>query len=403
MPETFGLQLIEEGIIPREALYEALRLQRAQGGLLGTCLLVLGRVRRGTLLQALARHLGVPPAPPSRVLHPDPGLATLYDPALLRRLRALPYATDGAGVDLAFADPRMRSAIESLAPPFPGGKVRLHVAVEPDVDQGLEALLGPAPAPAEGPPRPALDRELLSGDPGERLPMATPPGARPAPTRVEPRPFRDEAEVAFARATGFDQEATAIFRLDALAAEERRRRGPEEAGEADVLPSPPTAPRLAEAAEALFEARNEGVLARRLVAFYGTYFPRVLLFARHEETLKGVLGHGLELSGPEVAALRIPTRAFARLFEQAIGYYGAPPGDPDLEPLYDALGEPAVHVLALPIEAREPPAWLVYADHGASLQRYDDAHDLEMMAKEASIALNLLREPDAGAGGTGPG
>ena len=405
MRSTFGLQLIEEGLIPREALYEALRLQRARGGLLGTCLLALGKLRRGDLLQALARHLGRPPAPPSRVLYPDPGLASLWDAGLLRRLRALPYAVNGEGVEVAFADPRRLDALAALSPPFDGGIVRLRVAVEPDVDQGLLRLLGPAPTASAGPPRPPLARELLGEDPAARLPM--PPRAAPARAQVASAPapgasggrFRDEAEIAFAQATGFDKERTAVFRLDALAEEERRQRAPGEALDDDALPSPPTAPRLAEAAEGLFEARNEGVLARRLVAFYGAYFPRVLLLARHGETLRGILGHGLELSGPEVAALRIPAAAFDRLFEGAPGYYGPPPGDARLEPLYQALGEPAVNVLLLPVTPQPPPAWLVYADHGPRIERYDDVHDLTTMGKEASIALNLLREAD----GASPG
>ncbi len=130
------------------------------------------------------------------------------------------------------------------------------------------------------------------------------------------------------------------------------------------------------------------------MGFYGVYFPRVLLLARHGDTLRGILGHGLELSGPEVAALRVPVAAFGRLFDAAPAYYGPPPGEAGLEPLYQALGEPAVNVLVLTVEPQSPPGWLIYADHGPSLQRYDDVHDLTTMGKEASIALGLLREAD---------
>lgn len=460
MAETFGLLLVNEGLVTREALYDALRLQRSDGGLLGTCLLSLGHLRRGPLLQALAKHLGIPPAPPSRVIHPDPALAFLFDADELRRLRAVPYRRDGMGVELAFADPRQLEALEALRSPHVGERIELRVAVEPDVDAGLETLLGPPPLPGDGrAPRGPLDTELLGEDPASRLPMSAPPRPRPprvvteaepegalflgtperstvverrpavlepsgppptpaprpapaasgvpepapsdapAPTPVSgeaPERFRDEAEVDFARATGFDRERTAIFSLDDLAAEERRRRAaaPAPSAEDDAVPAPPEAPRLAEAAESLFEARNEGVLARSLVGFYSSHFPRVLLLARHGDVLRGVLGHGLGLSGPEVAALRIPASAFSRLFEQGLGYYGPAPGGRDLEPLYDALGEAAAMVLLVPIETREPPTWVVYADHGDRVERFDDVHDLEMMAKEAAIALNLLRSKE---------
>ncbi|RMG15810.1 MAG: hypothetical protein D6729_11985, partial [Deltaproteobacteria bacterium] len=216
---------------------------------------------------------------------------------------------------------------------------------------------------------------------------------------VGPR-LDNAAEVEVARALGFDRARTAVFRLDPIAEQERLRSGIEarrglsehwEGEEGELIPAPPGAPRLAEAAERLFEARNEGILAREVVRYYAAFFPRVLLLARHGESLRGILGHGLGLSGPEVAALRVPASGVDGLFERGLGYYGPPPGGRELEPLYEALREVAVTALLLPIETRQPPAWLVYADHGPYLTRYAEVHDLEMMAKEVAIALDLLR------------
>ncbi len=133
-------------------------------------------------------------------------------------------------------------------------------------------------------------------------------------------------------------------------------------------------------------------MARQLVKFYSTYFPRVIVLTRHGEVLRGLLSRGLELSGPQVAQLRFPLGPFKRLFEEGGGYYGPPPGGQELEPFYQALGETAVHALVVPIPTVVDPPWLLFADHGSALERYDDVHELEMMAKEAAVALDLLRD-----------
>lgn len=439
MAETFGLQLVNEGIIDREALYDALRLQRERGGLLGTCLLALGHLKRGALLQSLARHLDSPPAPPSLLLNPDQSVASLFEAAVMRRLGAAPYTRDERGVYLAFADPRTLASVKELALPR-GESILLRVATEPDVAVALDRLYGPASEdPGEGDTRERfmdhdevefakatgfdqektamirLDsiiekekmraarervrKEVAASKPDPTAPVAagwameSPPGDAPSP--VEPAPpkesFGNEAEIEFARATGMDREATAIFRLDDIA-ELRAARDAELARQGGELPAPATAPRLAEAAEALFEAKNEGVIARQVVKFFAGYFPRVMLLARHGETMRGVLSHGTGLSGPEVAALRVPAVGFTRLFEDSVGYYGPAPGGSELEPLYEALGEPPVQAFIVPIETVGAPSWLIYADHGTGLEHFDEVHELEIMAKEVSIALNMLRE-----------
>jgi hypothetical protein len=446
--ETFGLYLVQRGVVTREALYEALRLQRSSGGLLGSCLLELGVVRRGHLLQALAGHLKRPPAPPSRVIRPDPALAALYDAALLRRLRAVPYAYGRQCIHVAFADPRFLPALEALRGPQPDDGILLRLAVEPDVAAGLDSLYGPAPEEAGGarqpvhrPPRVISVTEDSGADlsslglggtpaktPGPKRPVAAPAGARPvpapahvgAPLRAQPAAaapvpapasaeapkspapagpaFENEDEVAFARATGFDKEQTAIFRLDDLAARDAKDEPPvavaqPSAGEegSDELLPPAGAPRLSQAVEQLFESPNEGVLARRLVAYFAAYFPRVLLLARHGETLRGILAKGLDLSGPQVVGIRVPAAPFARLFADGVGYYGPPPGGQELEPLYEALRSIGVNAFVLPIETRQEAPWMLYADHGDLLGRYGDVHDLELMAKEAATALDMLR------------
>ena len=56
--ETLGLILVRRGVITRPELYDALRLQRSTGQLLGTCLIELGYLEDERLLEFLAEQLG---------------------------------------------------------------------------------------------------------------------------------------------------------------------------------------------------------------------------------------------------------------------------------------------------------------------------------------------------------
>ncbi|MFW5878580.1 MAG: hypothetical protein ACOCVR_02075 [Myxococcota bacterium] len=379
---------------------------------MGTCLLKLGHISRGALLQSLASYLDLGPAPPSRVLRPDPVLAGMHEPDRLRRLRALPYHRDSSSLYVAAAVPRFFDQAVALAEP--GERAVLRVATEPDVIEGLDYLFGPSDdGEREGLQIPRRPPRVLSPSSGEGESLEAEalwpihaPGEEP---EAESRPgskedeggkaksFRNEDEVAFARATGFDKERTAVFRLDDLAARHRGKKA--EAAKKKALQSeheerltwPETAPSLVSAVEEIFSSPNEGVIARRLVSYLGAFFPRVLLLARHGEMLRGLLARGIELSGPQVVAIRVPSQPFSRLFSGWVGYYGPPPGGKELEPLYQALGTIGVNALLIPIDGGPGAAWMIYADHGEDLGRYEDVHDLEMMAKEVAIALELKR------------
>ena len=70
--ETLGLLLVREGLITRPQLYDALRLQRQNNHLLGTCLLSLGYVDAERLLATLSRQLAVPALRPGMLVQAAP-------------------------------------------------------------------------------------------------------------------------------------------------------------------------------------------------------------------------------------------------------------------------------------------------------------------------------------------
>lgn len=58
--ETLGLILVRSGVLTRPQLYDALRLQRGSGRLLGTCLITLGYLDPPKLLSFLSDQLNAP-------------------------------------------------------------------------------------------------------------------------------------------------------------------------------------------------------------------------------------------------------------------------------------------------------------------------------------------------------
>lgn len=411
--KTFGLFLVESGVLTRKLLFDALRLQRESGCLLGSCLLELGYIKRGQLLQSLSSFLGVPPAPPSMVLNPDHAVAGLFDRALLHRLRAVPYELVRENVFVAFADPRFLEAVRKLESRERGERIVPRIAVEPDVEAALQTLFGAGQAletePEDvGPDRVPLviaaagrsiDIGALSRKDAERsseraiTERSTPPLEQESPQAGSTPSIGNEDEVAFARDTGFDRQRTAIFRLDDLAAEHAAKR---EVVEAEGKPSnaeeglsiPERASDFAEVVDEIHEAPDEAAIAKLVVDYFAEFFPRVILLSRRDDVLEAIHTAGLDESSE---SLRAPAESFSRLFEEGIGYYGPPPGGKELEPLYEALGAVAVNALLLPIDCWCEPAWMIYADHGEDLRMYDDVHELEMMAREVALALGVRR------------
>ncbi len=417
MAETFALFLAQRGVVSQELINEALRLQRKTGALLGTSLLELGCIRHGELLQSLAQFLRVPPAPRSQVLNPNPALVKEYSAHKLRSIRAIPYARGPNEIYFAFADPRFQETLKDIESPEPGKRVVPRIALEPDVETSLDQVFGSPQAGAspEAPLSPRAPRVITSSEQGfdldelakclstpgdqaiEETGQAKSEGFKNDAVSPAPAPsFRNEDEVAFARATGFDREKTAIFRLDDLAARDKADDGSsreeiEPDSKEQPLPPPPDAPLLRDVVDELHLASNEEAIADILLSYFAAYFSRVLLLIQEGDDLCGRIGRGWDLDGPELKEIRAPLSSFSKLFEESVGYYGPPPGGKELESLYEPLGTVGVNSFLLPIDCWCEPVWLLFADHGDDLRRYEDLGDLEVMAKEAALAIGVRR------------
>ncbi|MBN1962333.1 MAG: hypothetical protein JW841_15475 [Deltaproteobacteria bacterium] len=113
--ETLGSMLVREEIISRTQLYDALRLQRENGRLLGTCLLQLGHIDPNVLLKMLSQHLDIP-ALPAGCLHKAAIEAVQRVPREIAfRLRIVPFSWDEQILGLAITDSRVLTQLNEVA------------------------------------------------------------------------------------------------------------------------------------------------------------------------------------------------------------------------------------------------------------------------------------------------
>ncbi|MBI3178503.1 MAG: hypothetical protein HYZ27_02505, partial [Deltaproteobacteria bacterium] len=134
--ETLGLLLVRDGIITRPQLYDALRLQRQNNRLLGTCLLTLGYVPADKLLEILARQLAIPALPPGTLSGASPEAVKRVPGEVAVRLRVVPYSYDHEMLGVAVADGRALNHLHEVA--FHAqAAVGAYVALESEIEAVL--------------------------------------------------------------------------------------------------------------------------------------------------------------------------------------------------------------------------------------------------------------------------
>ena len=108
--KRIGEILIEEGLLSKENLEEALNHQKKEGGLIGQLLLRLGYISEPQLIAALGKQLSIPYLPLENYSLNTEALEN-FDEEFLRRNVMTVFDQDEKHVFLAMADPLNESAI----------------------------------------------------------------------------------------------------------------------------------------------------------------------------------------------------------------------------------------------------------------------------------------------------
>lgn len=130
MAIKLGELLLNEKLISREQLDEALKCQAVFGIKLGSSLVELGFITDEQLCRFLSRKLGVPAASPRAMSSIPSEVLALVPEALAAKYRVVPIRADGKKLALAMADPTDFKAIDEVA--FASGSIILPHII-PDV------------------------------------------------------------------------------------------------------------------------------------------------------------------------------------------------------------------------------------------------------------------------------
>lgn len=359
--ETLGLILVRNGVLSRPQLYDALRLQRTTGRLLGTCLIELGYVADDALLGFLSQQLHAPICVRSELFDPDPSALKRMSAERARALLAVPYGWHGPRLRLAIANGAILPRIGELAIEL-RCELEPSVALETDVDEALRryyAIESAAPVP---PARKAID---------------------PVPVPLLRAP-QIEAEAGFWSANpvsgGSRDPVASLPAEDPLAPADVGVGFPTELPRKADPPTDPPLERLGlyDAVEQVYEARTPGQIGRCVGRALLNYFSRVLVFRRGERTLGQLVGHSGVTPQFSTVTLESPSAPVS---------YGRLDEVPGAEALAREL---RIGRAASAMIATVGTALVFYADNEAMEERYEELHDLEMLFKEADTALGLL-------------
>jgi hypothetical protein len=111
---TFGRYLLDRGVLGRAQLEDATQVMVVFGGRLGTILVEAGLLGLEEVEEHLARHLGVPSAPPDRVLRPDPAALRLVSRDLAQRHEILPMWIEKRRLHAAMLDPASPDRVDAV-------------------------------------------------------------------------------------------------------------------------------------------------------------------------------------------------------------------------------------------------------------------------------------------------
>jgi hypothetical protein len=375
--ETLGLLLVREGLITRPQLYDALRLQRQTGRLLGTCLLSLGHVRAEALLAMLSRQLSIPALPPGSLNRASPEAIRRVPREVALRLRILPYSWDGQMIGVAVADGRVLSQLREVAY-HARAAVGAYVALETEIDAVLRAVYPEAASLG-----------------------AAPTGSLEGAER--PRPPRTSVASSAATAASGQGDTRGPLRaaLDTLAPSELGGRAA--VPHAPVSPTRPAAVRPSaaptvlervsffDAVELLYEAESEQDIGRMVGRALLNYFQRVFVLYGDGERLRMVGAAGASPQQLEIALSALPVTA-ARIGERALAYGPAAADNRATELAFSFGLKPGATALVASVGVGRGPRLVLLADNGETTDLYDDLHDVELLLKEAETGLGMLLE-----------
>jgi hypothetical protein len=428
-----GELLVAGGVLSEVAVQSALGFQRHTGEpfRLGTILLDRDLLGEESLLRALSAIHRCDYVTWPEILKASPQVVRLLPERVALRLAAVPYALEGRGVRVAFKNPSNLAAVDEVSavtnrPVIPGviSEVRLLQAFNlfhgrpipiefRSVLLKLERNEERRHHRARATPRlpvPGRSAQPRGVEAAREIPIAiggsdaAPPSAYAAPFAAADLPHGTLADAAdFLPDFTPPRVLTPEELAERMWKDEMPAGAPENAPVPAVWSLPRPAPEPAAHEEERAAGRDE--IAEATLESLAGRFPRSLLLVSAQEAIQGWTGRGGGLTGPRVAAIRIPWG------EPSIFAFVKLSGTPHRGPLSrilmpgaltDLLGDRAAASCAVfPVRIKDRLVAFLYADRLGAPLSDQDYKSLEVAASSlgsslARLLLDLRKAAPAG-------
>jgi len=134
--KQLGELLLDQGIISRNQLEQALRVQRDKGGLIGEILLELEYVKEDDIAQSLTAQYGFPYLSLSNY-DVSPEITSIIPGRLARQYLLVPIDKIGSNLTLAMSNPLNMQAIDDVEL-LSGCSVQAFVSTSSDIKRAIE-------------------------------------------------------------------------------------------------------------------------------------------------------------------------------------------------------------------------------------------------------------------------
>ena len=385
MPRRLGEKLIQDGVLDRRQVDEALQTQLMSGGTIGTCLLDLGYVDEETLTAALAEEFRVAAAPLSKMRKIDEETAALLTPEQAARHLAIPVERDGNKLLVAGVAPKRLVTLGRIT----GLEVEVSVAPEVRILEALETFYGIKMSPRFV----RIAKDLERQRKGKRKPAMTKSAEMPVP-------HVDLASIDNSKEFGYGRDWRCI------AAELGEELDPVESV-ADAVDPPEFVPErrsrldrrkktpqtLDGVFDAICAANYKEEIFEALLDYSSQRMDRCMIFGIRSQLAHVWDYRGKELDKERVAALRIPVGG-GSIFGNLLGrpaYRGAVDGDGGSRQFFKLLQvDPPKEAILRPVYLMDRLVAILYGDRGKKKLKDDDERTFEVLAERLSMAFSLL-------------
>lgn len=378
--KRLGRALVEQGVISRQQLEEALSLQVVTGGHLTTNLWDLGMAGSAAVASICAQIASVPAARAADLATVPPAALRLVAPALAGKARAIPYNVEGNVLHVATCEPWNVEALEAISRTS-GHRLVCTYVTEVDLVRLLHRHYG----------LPVSARVRLGPQ------AATQPGieAPAAPHMLDADLMSEEAfEAVYSRRIGGQLSGEETSALEAVQA------GGEELPEIDLLPEdevvepPEPIDDLQEAIRLLDAAhtrRGVGNVMTRLSLSRGK---RVVLLVRRATFWTGWIGagEGVDSAATQDLLLSSERGTLFGLVGETGAHYLGPIADHKVHSFFlRALGGARPRSAGLfPVHYRGRIVFGIYLDGGPGELTSPDVADILLLAQRVPVALDRI-------------